>query len=99
MDIFARNTQVPRQNLPWSQLPVARTLEQVGNRDDFIMTGPKFTILTGSLDFNLSPGRTLYTGKNPLSIHYASATSSGNISLAPYSGYRFTETTKISQRE
>ena len=63
------------------------------------MIGPKFTILTGALDFSVSPGRTLYTGKKALNITYNSTTSSGKISLSPYSGYRFTETTKISQTE
>jgi hypothetical protein len=63
------------------------------------MIGPKFTILTGAVDFSVSPGRTLYTGKKALNITYTSTTSSGKIALAPYSGYRFTETTKISQSE
>jgi hypothetical protein len=55
-------------------------------------------VLTGAMDFTLSPGRTLYTGKRAVTIRYSTGTNTTQIEkrLEAHRGYSFAELTNVS---
>lgn len=53
---------------------VFRSLERVTDPESLMIEGPKMVVITGALDFTLSPGRTLYTGNRPVTISYTTGT-------------------------
>jgi hypothetical protein len=55
-------------------------------------------VLTGAMDFVLSPGRTLYTGNRAVTIRYATGTDTIQIEkiLEPHRGYSFADLTNVS---
>ncbi len=55
-------------------------------------------VLTGAMDFILSPGRTLYTGNRAVTIRYSTGTTTTQIEkrLEPHRGYSFADLANVS---
>lgn len=49
---------------------ISRYLSRIGDRNGFFMNGPKMMILTGSMQFTVSPGKMIYTGNEKTRILY-----------------------------
>jgi hypothetical protein len=58
-------------------------------------------VLTGAMDFVLSPGRTLYTGNRPVTIRYSTGTTTTQIEkkLDAHRGYSFDDLANVSMDE
>jgi hypothetical protein len=63
-----------------------------------VIEGPKMVVLTGAQDFILSPGRTLYTGNQAVTIRYSTGTSTTRIDkkLEAHRGYSFADIANVS---
>lgn len=77
---------------------VLRSLERVTDPESLDIVGPKMIVLTGSQDFTLSPGRTLYTGNRAVTIRYTTGTTQTQteLRLEPHRGYSFAELANVS---
>jgi hypothetical protein len=77
VDLFTSTSSVPvNSSQGFDIVPVKRSLDRVYDVNSFKISGPKMTILTGAVNFTLSPGRTLYTGNNSAIIRYHTGTNS-----------------------
>ncbi len=93
IEIFA-----PSDTVWVTEKKVLRSLDRVENRSTFVMEWPKMQILTGSLDFILSPWRVLYTGAKSVKISYGTWTDQPHIQkvLSPHRGYSFDDVANVS---
>ncbi len=76
---------------------VRRSLASVGDQSSFILEGRSIDVYAGALSISLSAGRLLYTGDQSVTITYTNQTTSTpkTITLDPYTGYEFVESTEI----
>lgn len=98
IDMFLSEKNSPIPNAPIASTHVTRSLDSVKDTASFVLQGRRIDIYTGALSISLSPGRVLYTGRESVSITYKDTTMTGSsqsITLAPYTGYEFINSTEV----
>lgn len=97
IDMFLSNTSIPIEWTPISSNLIPRSLASVQDRWSFVIEGRNIEVYTGSLSLSLSPGRVLYTWRNSITISYnvSNSTDIKNITLAPHTGYEFSDLVEI----
>lgn len=77
-----------------------RVLRSIDTPSELVIEGPRMEILTGAMDFVVTPGRVLYAGDRSTTIFYSTGTDIPYVrkTLAPAEQISFSETTNVSLR-
>lgn len=84
---------VRSNNVPLRDAPVERSLADVGDPTDIVLSWPKMSLLNPGAEFSLTAGKVIYTGDRSVTLAYTGSDGARATQiLSPYRAYTFPET-------